>query len=216
MSDWILVLFTIASLLVLLAGVFNFPYVPMLLGVYSSAGNAFRGKLILKLLKIYPVVTLVSIYLSWSSNTYYAFVPFVYILFLWIIRDNKVDSSGPSRQYTSLQHNLDARLKELEYRWKSWLEIESKNLYISFRFFAPDESAVNALKNIFMKNESLYGDIETNTYDNGVFSVYVYIKIDSIDKQSISTIIKRMLDIAWANNSELLSLDVMEGVNGNA
>ena len=210
MSNWVLILFTMVSVLVLLAGALNFPYVPMWLGVYGNTRDSFRGRLILKLLWLFPAVTFAGIYLSWASHSLYIFIPFVYLFLLWNIRANKVDSSGAARQYNTLQDNLKARLDELEFRWPTWLEIDSEKKYILYRFFAPDEASASILKQTLVANEKLHDDIEMNTYKNKTFSVYVSITLESMEKNALIVLTERMVNIAWANKSELLSLDVVE------
>ena len=210
MTSWLLVLLTIVSILIVLAGVFNFPYVPMFFGVYGSTQNTLRGKLILKLLWLFPVATVISIYLSWVSNSFYAVIPFIYLFILWIIRANKGDSSGPSRQYACLRDNLVARFDELAYRWSSWQELESKNLSILYRFFAPDEDSANALKKIVVASEQLHGSIEMNAYKNNTYSVYVSIKLDVVEKKLLEAITERMVNVAWSSKCELVSLDILE------
>jgi hypothetical protein len=210
MTSWILILLTILLILIVLAGVFNFPYVPMFFGVYGSDRNTLRGKLILKLLWSFPVVTVICIYMSWATNPFYSAIPFIYLTFLWSIRANKGVSSGPSRQYSSMRDNLAARIDELSYRWGSWQEFRSNNLFVLYRFFAPDEDSANTLKEIIVNSEKLHDAIEMNAYQNETFSVYASIKLAAVDKKLLTAITERMVTVAWNNKCELISLDVME------
>jgi hypothetical protein len=210
MPTWITVTASIVTVIVILAGALNFPYIPMFFGVHGSERASTRGKLIVKLIWLFPPVSLLCLYLAWTVNGYFSLIPFGYIAFTWGIRANKTTGAEPAREYTTKQENLKARIAELEYRWNSWAENRSTSHYILFTFFAGSTASAQALRDTLAKTENLHGEIELSTYDNGTASVYVRISLDKIDKNVITALTGRMVDVAWDNKCELLSLDVME------
>jgi len=210
MPTWAIVLSSVMTIIIILGGAVSFPYVPMFFGVYDAERYSLRGKFIVKLIWLFPLASLIFLYIAWTSNGLFALAPFAYLAFVWSIRANKGDSAGPGMQFSSKQQNLKASLDELEYRWESWQNNKPTNNYLLFSFFAPSVELAKPLKDIISKTEKLHSEIEESNYDNKSLTLHARIKLDSIDKNTITETTKRMIDAAWNNNCELSSLDVME------
>jgi len=210
MPTWAIILSSIITVIIIMGGAISFPYIPMLFGVYDAERYSLRGKLILKLIWLFPFVAMLFLYLSWTSNGLYSLAPFIYIIAVWSIRANKGASSGPGKRYTSKQQNLQERLDQLDYVLKSWTNNESRNNYLLFSFFSPSPENATVLKDSIGQTEKLHSEIEESVYDNNSSTIHVRTNIDSVDKDNISSITQRMIDIAWNNNCELVAVDIME------
>lgn len=182
----------------------------MYFGVYEAERYSQRGKLIVKLIWLFPLAAIIFLVLAWLENGWFVLAPFVYIFLVWNIRVNKSINSGQVKQYQSKEDNLDARQKELDYRWESWSKIEAKNTYLLLTFFVSSQETIDQFRVRILKGEKLHGEIEQSSYDNESLTLYVRIQLESVNRKLIEAILKRMVDNAWDNNCELLSLDVME------
>ena len=182
----------------------------MYFGVYEAERYSLRGKLIVKLIWLFPFAAIVFLVLAWSASGWFALVPFVYIFIVWSIRANKKINAGQVKQYQSKQDNLGARQRDLDYRWESWAQIDANNTYLLLVFFAPSRESADQFRAGILKEEKLHGEIEQSSYDNESLTLHVRIQLESVNRKLIEVILKRMIDKAWDNNCELLSLDVME------
>jgi hypothetical protein len=210
MPFWLSVILNVVTVIIILGGALNFPYVPMLFGLYDGAKYILHGKFIARLIWLFPIVAIYSVYVSSTSNTFVALVPYAYLSILWIIRPNKKKSAEPASEHKTRSNNLEARLKEIEYRSSSWQNYKNDNIYYLLTFLAPDHESSGKLRKILAGGENLYSDIETSPYSNKAESVYVRIRINSVDKSCLTDITRRMVEIAWDNGCELSSIDVLE------
>jgi hypothetical protein len=210
MPTWAAILLSSITIIVILGGAINFPYIPMFFGVYGGEKNTFRAKLILKLIWIFPFAALMFIYLSLTANSLLSLAPFAYIAIVWSIRLNKDSNKGPTKKYVSQQENLQAILDEIEYYWESWPHNNSDNNHILFGFLSSSKESSTHLKNNITKTEKLYCEIEESTYKNNTSTVYSSIRVESLSKAAIIDTCRRLIDIAWESNCELLSVDILE------
>ena len=68
---------------------------------------------------------------------------------------------------------------------------------------------MTAIRDEITEHHRLHSAVETQDYDNSAKSVYARIKLDAIDRLQITELTQRMVDLAWKNKCELLSLDIM-------
>lgn len=210
MPSWLLTLLSIITVIIVMAGVLNFPYIPMLFGVYGGDRYSFRGKWISRLIWLFPLASGACLYAAWNSNSYFSLIPFAYIIAVWSIRANKGAGAGTGKQYSTKQENLAERLAEIEYRWASWKELNPTRNYMIFTFFAPDSEHANNLKSNLANTEKLHSEIELSENTNGTLLLYSRISLNGIDKQVVTDLTTRVIDVAWDYKCELMTLDVME------
>lgn len=210
MPVWITSLASVITLFILLGGALNFPYLPMWFGIYGADRHSLRGKLIFKLIWLFPVVAIVCLLLGWTSNGLYTLMPIVYVIIVWLLRPNKDDSSKPSMRYRNSHENLEARMAEVDYRWAQWTSQTATHQYLLINLFASSRESAEQLKSKLTVSENLHSDIDISFYENNTASVYARIKLDAVEKDAIVVILKRIIDIAWQTGCEVFSIDVME------
>jgi len=210
MPTWITVTASVVTILSLIGGALNFPYVPMWFGLYGAEKHSPRGKLVYKFIWGFPIVAIVSLILGWTSNGIYTLIPIAYAIIIWFIRPNKHDSQGPDTQYRDAHKNLEARLADIEYRWQQWESQGATRQYLLLTLLAKSHDAANAINSSISHSEKLHSAVETSLYDNDTATVYVRVTLDTVDKDTIITILKRIVDIAWKTECEVSSIDVME------
>jgi len=210
MPSWLLGFISFIAVSIIGFGAINFPYVPMLFGVYGAERYNLHGKVIVKLIWLYPLITTVCLYLAWTSNPWLSLAPFAYIVAVWSIRPNKAPATAPSGEFSTKQENVAARMDELNYRWDSWQSLKPENLYVLFTLFSRNKDSADKLKNEIAKTETMYGKVEMTSNPNGTMTVFAPIKIEVIDREVITTLTTKIIDVSWQNQSQLLSLDVME------
>lgn len=221
MPTWILTVFSLLTVIIILGGAINFPYVPMFFGVHGAERYSSRGKLITQLIWLFPPVSLYFLYQAWTGTGLMVFAPLVYIAVLWAIKPGNTASNGPARQFKNQQENLEARRAECDYRWKAWEQQisgtantgktgSSETSHVYFSFFAPDQTAADHLQQAISNSEKLQSGFTTSSYENGSLSVYASVKLAPLEKPVVVQAVERLTDIAWQHQCELLSLDVME------
>lgn len=210
MPTWLLALISFMTISVIAMGTISLPIVPQFFGVYGAESDSFRGKLIVKLLWIFPLVSIVCLYIAWTSNSFFSLVPVAYFVLVWTMRVNKRANSGIVKQFTTKQENLTHSLSVLEKKWSAWQTNSPTKSYMYFGFFAPSSEYAARLNDELVKTEKLRCEIETTTEPNGNLDISVDIKLDVIDKNNLTTLITRMVDKAWNNNCELWLFDLRE------
>lgn len=220
MPAWFLVLISFMTVSVIAMGAISFTIVPMFFGVYGTESDNFRGKLIVKLLWMFPLVSIACLYIAWTSNSFFSLGPVAYFALVWSLRMNKRANSGVGKQFTTKQENLADSLLYLEKNWDRWQALQSgkkppTKSSVDFNFFASSTENAALLKDVLVKTEKLHRDIEISPQPNGGFDISVGITLDAIDKNSVTTLITRMVDKAWDNNCELWLLILRGGVENN-
>jgi len=210
MPTWFIALTSVIFGIVIMWGAVMFPLVPMLFGLYDEERHTLRGRILFISICLFPLVFIYCIYVAWTTNGYYALVPYPYILFLWLFRLNKVTGNARSR-YTSKQENLEDGQIWIDRGWPEWRDINSTGkTYVLFKFFAPNNEEAAKLQGQLEQANELFEPISANSNDNKSVRVHVRIKLVSIDKQMIMDMTTRMVDMAWNSHCELSDLDVME------
>jgi hypothetical protein len=207
MPTWLLSLLSFIVVFTIGIGAIGFPYVPMFFGVHGAERGSFRGKLIVKLLWIFPLVSIACLYVAWSANGLASLIPFAYFATVWSMR---IKATGPIKQYATKKANLVASLSVLENKWNSWQPINTATCYLSFTFFAPSNEKSTQLKYAIVKTEKLRDDTEISSQPNGTCFFDAYIELDAIDINSVTACITRMMDVAWNNSCELWFINIME------
>jgi len=207
MPTWLLALLSFIVIFTIGIGLINFPYVPMFFGAYGAERGSLRGKLIVKLLWFFPLVSIACLYVAWSTNRLISLIPFIYFLFVWSMR---VVNTGLVKQYATKQENLTHSLSLIEKKWDSWQTVNSAKCYLAFTFFAPSSEDASRLKDALVKTEKLHGDFKMSSEPNGTLNIIAYIKLGLFDKNSVTTHITRMVDMAWNNCCELWFINMME------
>jgi len=210
MPVWVTILVSIVTVFILIAGALNFPYVPMWFGLYGADRQSARGKLVYQLIWAFPLVAVVSLYLGWAQNGSFALLPMVYIVIVWALRPNRGYSKGPGKDYSSASQNLDAKLAEVDFRWSQWASQKAQKQYLFITLFASSGEAADRLKARLTESENLHSDIEIQSYDNDTASLYVSIMLDTMEKDRVITILKRMVNTAWQIDCEVSAIDIME------
>lgn len=210
MPTWAISISTIITVIIILGGALNFPYIPMLFGVYGADRHTGRGRLVYILIWLFPFAALACLIVAWTSNTLFALAPFAYIVITWLMRPNKGINSGPSKHYSSESQNLQACLSDIDDNWPEWSSYSPDKCFMLFSFFSPSKEASIALKQSLTKNVKLCDDFEESVYDNHSQTTHASIYLEKLSKEAISEITRRVVNTAWSNNSELQSLYVMK------
>ena len=210
MPTWVIVTTGVICSIVTMWGIAVFAFVPMLFGVYGAERYSFRGKLILKLLWLFPPTWMVSLYFAWTTNSYLTVVPYVYLVFLWLIRPNKDAGKPPSSQYASKENNLRVIIQEIDDCWDEWSKLNPSENYLFFTFFAPGKDEADKLHASLRQVDKLHGDIELMPHLKHTVKLHAGITLSRIEKTTIARIAEQMTSLAWANDCELSLIDMME------
>ena len=221
MPNWLIIISTVLCASAIFGGLLFFPYVSMLFGVQSAEQHSFRGKLIVAVIILFIPVSIFSIYVAWTSNSYFALVPFAHFFVLYNLRANKNASAGPRNQFSSMAQNLAAKMEEIDYSWQHWTHLSNANNIVLLTFYASNETSALELKSKLSSTVNNYRSAELSApYKNGSYTLEVEISLDPIEgdpiegnpieRGAIEKLTKQLIELAWAAHCILNSLDIME------
>ena len=177
MPTWIVLLSSILCASAILGGAMYFPLIPMFFGVGKQQKESLRGKLVIALIFIFAPVSIISIYVSWTSNSYFSLLPFAYFAVLFSLRVNKNASAGPRNQYASLQENIDAKMEEIDYSWLQWSKLANAENLAIFTFYAPNNDCASKLKSNLASSKDINCSAKLSApFKNGSFILEVEVK----------------------------------------
>lgn len=209
MPNWFLIASTIFSGFIIAGGTFLFPYVPSFFGVTDYKNATGRGKLIVFLIKLFPITSILALYLAWTSISYLALFPFLHFWIVYIVRENKNLADGPQKQFKTEAENLESIISLIGVSWNSWDQSKSeKNLLLS-TFFAENENCKSGLEQE-LENSSfeLLGKELSNNFKNGSMLLDIEISLASLDRANIEALANQLTAIAWKTQCELRHIDV--------
>ena len=210
MPTFLLITISIGVLVLILAGVVNFPYVPMWFGIYGAERYSARGRLVYALIWLFPLIAIVSLLIGWFYNGLWSLLPVAYFIITWLIRPNRHAANQPEKRYTEYGQNLNALKQDVDAYWSDWLENASERNYLLARVFTPD---IEAKKTFLEASENLankFGNPEISDYENCSASVYIQILLNDFDKEIITKIVQDLTNVAWEAQCEVWSIDIME------
>lgn len=209
MSSMLLVIITVVLVAVVLLGAVSFPLVPAFFGVYGQAAKQPLGRLIIRLLWVFPLFTLVSLGIAWRMGAgYIAILPFLYLLFIWLIRANKQDSSAPQKRFSVQQQNIEEQRRELEYKWASWVDNNNASAYLSFEAWAPNEKQALGLRDFILRSEDVIGEVHLENAGGGSVVLTFGLVLNAFERSEIVSEIDRVVDFVWQFSCELSSTEV--------
>jgi len=211
MPFWVIIVSSIFSVFIISWGIVFTALIPQFFGVHGAESDSFRGKLIVKLILIFPLVAIGSLYIAWTSNHYFALVPFVHFAIVYAIRVNKNAHTGPSSEYSSKQENVDALLNQVNDGWDEWKQLYTKNYLAILTFYGSTHDDGVNLKDKLSSAKNKHTEMELTTYKNGSVNLDTEVNLTSLDKSAIEIMIKELVELAWNNQCQLNNLDIMEG-----
>ncbi|MCW8877363.1 MAG: hypothetical protein OQJ89_01780 [Kangiellaceae bacterium] len=209
MPNWVLIVSTVFSGFLIAGGAFLFPYASSFFGVTDYKNARGKGKLIVNLIKLFPVTSVLALYLAWTSLSYLAIIPFLHFLLVYTIRENKNLANGPKRQFGSEAENFESLMTIMDVSWQSWLGSKvDKNLLLS-TFFAEDEHSKSTLMHeLESSGLELMASESSSSFKNGSVLLDVEVAINSFEREKIESLIKQLSRIAWKSECELRHVDV--------
>ncbi|WP_086934046.1 hypothetical protein [Agarilytica rhodophyticola] len=190
-----------------LFGLVNFPIIPSFFGVYGSERNSSSGKFLVKLLWMFPVISLLSLILAWIASSVFILMPVLYIAAIWMMRLNKQDSSAPEKRFSSKQDNLEEQKREMEYKWDSWVECQNQ-AFMQIEIWAPDKSSAAQCRDQIQQTEKLVGDVKIDQEGNNSWNLQLNIEIAAVERDSVRQKMESLLDTAWQYQCELNSIEI--------
>lgn len=212
MSVILLSIISVVLVLTALIGAVNFPLVPAFFGVYGQSRHEQRGRTLVKLLWLFPILTVICLVVAWGASStvisYIAFFPLIYLMFLWSLRANKQDGSGTEKRFSVVKENVDEQIRELEYKWASWEEIFRNNSIMCFEAWLPNEAQAFELQETLSKKVQLIGIVDSEKEDDKTVVMRFSIPIDTINKPEVIGKINNMIDLIWQSGGELCSTEI--------
>jgi len=210
MPSWVIVISTIFSVITMIWGLLFSARVPQVFGVYDAGYETFRGKVIVTLIMLFPIVAIGSLYIAWTSNSYFALLPFVHFAVVYFIRKNKHISAGPTKEYSSSQQNIESILKQIDECWDEWTQLKTENYIAVITFYAQTNDDGVTLKNKLSSEKGQYTEMELTSYKNRSINLDIEISLVSLERAYIETMVKELIELAWKNDCELTDLDILE------
>ena len=185
-----------------------FPYASAFFGVVDYSNARGRAKLIVVLIKLFPLVSVVALYLAWTSMSYLALVPFVHFGLVYSIRENKNLADGPTKQFKTETDNLESIMTTVEISWQQWLEEKASKNLLLVTFFAENTTLASTLIQKIKSSDLALLDDSSNSFKNGSKLCDVEFAINSFERNPIEDLIKKLVRLAWESDCELKHLDV--------
>lgn len=209
MPNWILIVSTVFSGFLIAGGAFLFPYASSFFGVIDYKNASGRGKLIVALIKLFPVTSILALYLAWTSLSYLALVPFLHFMLVYSIRENKNLANGPQEQFETESDNLDSLMTLVEVSWQNWLESKANKNFLLITFFIESESLESTLmQKLRSSGLELLDSESSSSFKNGSMLLDVEVGISGFERDQIESLIKQLVSIAWQSQCELRHIDV--------
>ena len=203
-SESVNIFITAVVLIVIVAGALNFPYVPMFFGIYGAERYSFRGKIVLSLLWLFPVVSVVSLLAAWALNSFYGVLPLFYLMVLFLFRGNKSKRHGDSLYRTS-EENFDALKYQLDYLLHD--ESFSVRIKLLFKIILSEHENPDLfrkyIKELYGVDLVLNDDKHSDKYHSASFELV-------LEGESMLESIRSVFDAVWKYRAEVVSVSLVD------
>jgi|GEM_PF-5512984 len=192
---------------IIIAGAFNFPYIPMFFGVYGADRHSVRGRLIVALLWLFPIISLLSLVFIWSLSVFFIFIPVVNIFLLFFLRVKGNDQEVA--QYNSKENNISELNYQIEDICSGILSSEAV-VYILYKIILPEGMDFDKLK-VQLLNEYKAG-VKFKKSDKAGSSeelILLLILPDDI-ADDCRLFILSVFDLVWSYGCKVASVSVVD------
>ena len=206
MTTLVLVLITVFLVGVLFLSIVLWPIFPDWFGVFGYKRKTPIGKFIIKLIALFQIMAIGSLYISWSSDTnssmrFIVLVPAIFIFVLWLYRPDK-NKRCFNTQENNLNHYLEGINSQL-YSLDRLVKNET-NLVLSFFCLVPNETLVDNISSAIKPDCQYVRDYVSGGYavNKVVFIEGFTHTLSAIDEATISTQLSHIINTVWDAGGE--------------
>ncbi|MCA6064758.1 hypothetical protein [Thalassolituus marinus] len=202
------ILITVVILIITAAGVLNFPYVPMFFGIYGSERHSFRGRVILSLLWLFPIISAVSLVAAWALNSFYGVLPLLYLLLLFLFRGNRNSTDHSELLYGSSEENFDA----LKYQVDYLLQDESLSVQsgLLFKINLSEHENLELFRKYIKECYGVDLVLNSENHSDKCHSVSFELVLDG---KSIRESVMSVFDAVWKFRAEIVSVSLVDDLS---
>lgn len=209
-SVYLDIFITAVILIVNAAGALNFPYVPMFFGIYGAERYSFRGKIVLRLLWLFPVISVVSLLAAWALNSFYGVLPLLYLLLLFLFRGNRNSKRHTKLLYKSSEENFDALKYQVEYfLHDESLSVRGRLLFkINLSEYENLDLFRKYIKELYGVGLVLNDDKHSDKYHSVSFELV-------LEDEPMLESVRSAFDAVWKYRAEVVSVSVIDDLSGS-
>ena len=213
MTGILLVLITIFLVAILFLSLVLWPVFPDWFGVFGYKRNTPIGKRMLKFIMLFQLMAVVSLYISWSSDSnssmrFMVFLPAIFIIVLWFYRPDKNRRCFDTKE-NNLKFYLDGLSAQLQ-RLDRVVKNENK-LVLSFFCLAPNETLVNDIRSAIEPDCQYVRDFVSGGYAvNKVTFLEGFTQtISPVDESALNTKLSKIINTVWDAGGEFAGWDLV-------